>query len=198
MVHPVFRDWTWSLNEKLPVVFYHKQNIFLFWLAEWNFLFHVWDFFYISSSVCAQLFLTLWDPMDHSPLDSSVHVIFQARILERLPFPTPIFLKTLHLSCLQKKKKKNTSCTCPFCTILKSNKFLRIKIISFIFPVFHHTFGLTCWNKGDTRDYEYTPKVSRNSIFLLREWSKSVWILFFETTPWNHCHHFPLYLGSLN
>ena len=195
MVHPVFRgDWIWSLNEKMPVVFHRKQNIFL--TCRMEFLFHVWDFFYISSSVCAQLFLTLWDPMDCSPLDSSIHVIFQAGILERLPFPTPIFLKTLHLSCFKKKKK--TSCTCPFCTILKSNNFLHIKIISFIFPVFHHTFGLMFWNKGDTRDYEYIPKLSRNSIFLLREWSKSVWILFFETTPWNHCHHFALYLAGLN
>ena len=33
--------------------------------------------------------LILCDPMGYSPPDSSVHGIFQARILSRLPFPTP-------------------------------------------------------------------------------------------------------------
>ena len=32
--------------------------------------------------VCAQSCLTLWNPMDRSPSDSSVHGILQARILE--------------------------------------------------------------------------------------------------------------------
>ena len=32
---------------------------------------------------------TLWDPMDCSPPGSSVHGIFQARILEWVPFPSP-------------------------------------------------------------------------------------------------------------
>ena len=32
--------------------------------------------------MCAQSCLTLCDPMDHSPPDSSVHGIFQARRLE--------------------------------------------------------------------------------------------------------------------
>ena len=32
--------------------------------------------------------LTLWDPMDGSPPDSSVHGILQARILEWVAFPT--------------------------------------------------------------------------------------------------------------
>ena len=41
---------------------------------------------YICASV---LSLTLCDPMDGSPPGSSVHGIFQARILERLPLPTP-------------------------------------------------------------------------------------------------------------
>ena len=34
--------------------------------------------------LCAQLCLTLCDPMDCSPTGSSVHEIFQARILERV------------------------------------------------------------------------------------------------------------------
>ena len=42
--------------------------------------------------ICAkwlQPCLTLCDPMHCSPPGSSVHGIFQARILERLPLPTP-------------------------------------------------------------------------------------------------------------
>ena len=37
----------------------------------------------------AQSCLTLHDPMDYSPLGSSVHGILQARILEWEPFPSP-------------------------------------------------------------------------------------------------------------
>ena len=40
-------------------------------------------------SEVAQSCLTLWDPMDRSLLHSSVHGIFQARVLEWLPFPSP-------------------------------------------------------------------------------------------------------------
>ena len=32
--------------------------------------------------MCAQSCLTLWDPMNHSPPSSSIHGIFQARIVE--------------------------------------------------------------------------------------------------------------------
>ena len=44
-------------------------------------------------------YLTFWDPMDCSPPDSSVHGIFQARILEWLPFPSPRNLSNLGLLC---------------------------------------------------------------------------------------------------
>lgn len=37
----------------------------------------------------AQLCLSLCNPMNCSPPDSSVHGIFQARILEWVPFPPP-------------------------------------------------------------------------------------------------------------
>ena len=42
----------------------------------------------------AQLWPTLWDPMDCSPLGSSVHGMLQARILEwiAVPFSRMIFL----------------------------------------------------------------------------------------------------------
>ena len=44
---------------------------------------------------CAKLLQscpTLCDTMDHSPPDSSVHGILQARILEMLPCPSPVDL----------------------------------------------------------------------------------------------------------
>ena len=37
----------------------------------------------------AQLCPTLCDPMDYSPPGSSVHGIFQARVMDGLPFPSP-------------------------------------------------------------------------------------------------------------
>ena len=51
-----------------------------------------WDLFKINCFHClvAQLCPTLCDPVDCSPPGSSVHGIFQARILEwLLPFPSP-------------------------------------------------------------------------------------------------------------
>ena len=39
--------------------------------------------------VAYSVVLTLCDPMDCSPSDSSVHGILQARIMNRLPFPSP-------------------------------------------------------------------------------------------------------------
>ena len=55
---------------------------------------------------CSVLCPTLWDPMDYSLPGSYVHGIFQARILEGVPFPTlgdlltqaahPHFLSLLH------------------------------------------------------------------------------------------------------
>ena len=51
------------------------------------------QFGYMQSCSVTQLYLTLCHTMDCSPTGSSVHGIFQARILEWLPFPTPgIFL----------------------------------------------------------------------------------------------------------
>ena len=42
-----------------------------------------------SESEVAQSCPTLCDPMDFSPPGSSVHEIFQARVLSGLPFPSP-------------------------------------------------------------------------------------------------------------
>ena len=59
---------------------------FLNFLKICSFLMPVYYFMVLSS--VAQSCLTLCDPMDYSLMDSSVNGIFQARILERLPFPS--------------------------------------------------------------------------------------------------------------
>ena len=46
-------------------------------------------FSFLSESEVAQLCPTLWDPVDCSPPVSSVHVIFQARVLEWVAIPSP-------------------------------------------------------------------------------------------------------------
>ena len=52
---------------------------------------------YLTVYVCAQSCPALWDPMDCSLPDSSVHGLFQARILEWVPFPTPEDLPVLRI-----------------------------------------------------------------------------------------------------
>ena len=42
-----------------------------------------------SRSVSRSVLVTLWDPIDCSPLGSSVHWNLQARICSELPFPSP-------------------------------------------------------------------------------------------------------------
>ena len=61
---------------------------------------------YIIVCVCsvAQLYLTLCNPMDSNPLESSVHGIFQARILEWVAIPFSrlyiIQIRSVAQSCL--------------------------------------------------------------------------------------------------
>ena len=55
----------------------------IFWLATWR------NRSVNGICVLSQLSLTLCDPIGCSPPGSSVHDIFQARILEWLSFPTP-------------------------------------------------------------------------------------------------------------
>ena len=45
-----------------------------------------------SESEVAESYLTPSDPMDCSPPGSSVHGIFQARVLEGVPWPSPIHI----------------------------------------------------------------------------------------------------------
>ena len=55
-------------------------------------IYYIHMFSYMHTCVCAkllQLCLTLCDPMNCSPPDSSVHWILQAIILEWKPFPSP-------------------------------------------------------------------------------------------------------------
>ena len=56
-----------------------------------------------SDSEVVQSCLTLSDPMDHSPPGSSVHGIFQAKVLE---WGAIAFSNMLSIE-VQKKKKKN-------------------------------------------------------------------------------------------
>ena len=58
-----------------------------------------------SESEVAESFLTLSDPMDCSLPGSSVHVIFQARVLEWVPLPCLLCNEDLVLWKLKKKKK---------------------------------------------------------------------------------------------
>ena len=58
--------------------------------------------------------LTLCDPMNCSPPGSSVHGILQARILEWLPFPSPIYVSILLQTLLPSRLLHNIeqSCMC--------------------------------------------------------------------------------------
>ena len=76
-------------------------------LSDFTFTFHFWDIFGLSTSDClrvqridwllaheserevAQSCPTLWDPVDCSPPCSSVHGIFQARVLEWVAISSP-------------------------------------------------------------------------------------------------------------
>ena len=49
-----------------------------------------------SESEGAQSFPTLRDPMDCSPPGSSIHGIFQARVLGRVPVPSPQIQTTIY------------------------------------------------------------------------------------------------------
>ena len=51
-----------------------------------------------GGSVCAQLCPTLSDPMDCSLPGSSIHGIFQARVLEWVPLPSPVNIGLKRLS----------------------------------------------------------------------------------------------------
>ena len=58
------------------------------------------DYIGLYFKACAQSCVTLWDPMDCSLSGSSVHGIFQSRILELLHRIFPTQGSNLRLSCL--------------------------------------------------------------------------------------------------
>ena len=87
----------------------------------------------------AQSWLTFWDPMDCSLPGSSIHGIFQARILELLPFPMQGIFPTqglkpdlmfpslargffYHYATWEAPTKKNESIQ----NLLKRNAFVRV------------------------------------------------------------------------
>ena len=66
----------WICRKYLVAIFLFKNNnAFLFWTHRNGYA------FFMCVCVCARSCLTLCNPMDCSPPDSSVHGIFQARIL---------------------------------------------------------------------------------------------------------------------
>ena len=71
-----------------------------------------------SESEVAQSCPTLSDPVDCSPPGSSVHGIFQARVLSRVPLPSPMFqcgsLKSSHPHLLPRSPKV---CSLHFCLL---------------------------------------------------------------------------------
>ena len=94
------------IAETLPLPLFHQQSIWgpethlvfsrshtlAFSLHRKNILFSC-KFGAFKKAYCyccsvAQACLTLWDPMDYSPPDSSVHGISQARILEWVAIPS--------------------------------------------------------------------------------------------------------------
>ena len=67
--------------------------------GTWNILqhrLHAMCIYMLSLPVVSQSCLTLYDPMDCSPTGSSVHAILQARILEWLPFSSPIYMLSIY------------------------------------------------------------------------------------------------------
>ena len=66
------------INDRDKVNFFHAEFLFLLNTNKFTFSRHN------CSCICAQLHLTLCNPMDCSPPGSFVHGILQARILERV------------------------------------------------------------------------------------------------------------------
>ena len=70
-----------------------------------------------SESEVAQLCPTLSDPMDCSPPGSSIHGIFQARVLEWVPLPSPllniVFNKNKDFSLQNAKENYNVLLSSP-------------------------------------------------------------------------------------
>ena len=74
----------WICRKYLVAIFLFKNNnAFLFWTHRNGYA------FFMCVCVCARSCLTLCNPMDCSPPDSSVHGIFQARILVWVAIPSP-------------------------------------------------------------------------------------------------------------
>ena len=80
---------SWNNFKEIAI---YKQNLTLFWppTAPAHLLHSLWRGSLGSCTcVCAQLHLTLCNPMNCSPAGSSVHRISQARTLEWLLFTSP-------------------------------------------------------------------------------------------------------------
>ena len=70
-----WKDWCWNWTSKTLATWCKEMT---YWKRPW-----------CCKRLCAQLCLTLCNPMDCSPSGSSAHGLFQARILEMAPCPPP-------------------------------------------------------------------------------------------------------------
>ena len=95
---------------KHSIIFIHFRPVLL---KEPSYFIFMWHAFCVAVLpfdscvyVCAQSCPTLWGPMDCSPPDFSVHVIFQGRILEWIPI----------LSSSGSSRARDRTCvSCIFC-----------------------------------------------------------------------------------
>ena len=87
-----FYAWLISLSIMLSKFIHVVANgkiLSFLWLH--NILSHTHTYVYVYVCMCAKSFQscpTIWNPMDCSPSDSSVHRILQARILEWIAMPS--------------------------------------------------------------------------------------------------------------
>ena len=127
----------------------------------------------LHACVHAQLCLTLCNPLDCSPPGSSVHGIFQTKILERVAMPSSRgssqHRDQAHISCV--------SCiTGGFFTYRAIGEAPVTTLLLF------HVLAFWLWGMWDlrplTRDWTYTPCVGRQS---LNHWtSREVLVCIFE------------------
>ena len=82
-LHRVGHDWS-DLAAAAAATELQKRRTWLKWLSTHDDFTWLCDFFFHCVMLClvAQLCQTICDPLDYSPPGSSVHGIFQARILE--------------------------------------------------------------------------------------------------------------------
>ena len=89
-----------SLQGRRKCLNSEEDNVCQVFITGWGLCVHAW----VCAHTVAQLCPTRCDPMDGSPPDSSVHGIFQARILERVAISSSMASSwswgRTHVSCV--------------------------------------------------------------------------------------------------